>query len=972
MKNDALFRSFCQGIREDLEEGFVMNEETREAPEGIRSPHSTEIPGAEHINVTKCSGCGADIDTSTVASFSKVVCPACGAQTDVPAKFDHFTLLKRLGAGGMGTVFLANDDSLGRRVAVKMMQDTLGTDPKALAVFRNEAQNAAKLNHPHVAQIYSFGEWHGVPYLEMEFVPGKSLESMISSGIKLDCAFVMRVGLEVAEGLRAAEGTGLFHGDIKPDNILFNDQMSSKLIDFGIASMASQGRSNELWGTPYYIAPEKVQKKKNSARSDIYSLGATLYHAIAGEPPYEGEDAVAVIKARFAGPPVPLDQIRPDIEPEAARIIGRMMYNDLFMRYPNYGSLINDIKNYLGPISAIRKQGPLPREFARKTSMPTGFVTGAMEGVVPVEEDSRPKGKQGKKFVVQKGAVESQAAYSAAYGQQNPSAMMNVATTQSGMQPGVKEKPSGNPAKVALVAGLVFFVVLIVGAIGIGIFLLTKNIKADKIAKDNFAKLQREEESYTSLDGEMAACLQRMVAQDTAMQEVMADLGKVYKEATGTDIIIPDLEPPPPPKPEPVSEPAPADTTNVVEQATSVVVDAASVEGDAAVPVEGSEPAVAEEGAVAEVAQEEETPVEEAPVEETPVEETPAGPADPLIAAAEEYVYPGARSIRAALRRCEAIVAEPLAVFAEVKAGASPEAISAELKARAEAREARLSKIDEMNSLISAADNTLKGMKRGIVQVSLAGEKLIAERKRQQLEMEKAAALEKEEREKRVAEARAKAISDGEIERVRTVFGKKKEMVDSFEYDRIIAEMNRMQNELTTEEGRAELKWTLERLARIKSLHEFIFDDLRRNGQLRRGYRNFDIMGVSSDGKNLMLPMNRKIPVESLTVGDWMNLVGLLLERRPAGRQIGVVEHGEQLFNAAVFSYVHGAGDPRAMTKANYLANEALKKKSSLRVDMSDLLPVFEEIKEGNAAPPGGTDATPIAGGEADGQLPGW
>lgn len=948
-----------------------MNEETREAPEGIRSPHSTEIPGAEHINVTKCSGCGADIDTSAVASFSKVVCPACGAQTDVPAKFDHFTLLKRLGAGGMGTVFLANDDSLGRRVAVKMMQDTLGTDPKALAVFRNEAQNAAKLNHPHVAQIYSFGEWRGVPYLEMEFVPGKSLESMISSGIKLDCAFVMRVGLEVAEGLRAAEGTGLFHGDIKPDNILFNDQMSSKLIDFGIASMASQGRSSELWGTPYYIAPEKVQKKKNSARSDIYSLGATLYHAIAGEPPYEGEDAVAVIKARFAGPPAPLDQIRPDIEPEAARIIGRMMYNDLFMRYPNYGSLINDIKNYLGPIPAIRKQGRLPREFARKTSMPTGFVTGAMEGVVPVEEDSRSQGKHGKKFVVQKGAVGSQAAYSAAYGQQNPSAMMNVATTQNGMRPGVKEKPPGNPAKAALVAGLALFVSVIVIALVVAVMFVVERAKADKKAKENFAELQSEEERYTALDNEMAACLQRMVAKDADMQKELENLGAVYKEATGTDIIIPDLEPPPPPKPEPVPEPAPAGTDNVVGQSTNVVVDAASVEGGAAVPVEGSEPAVAEEGDVAEVAQEEETPVEEAQAEEAPVEETPA---DPLIAAAEEYVYPGAKSIRAALRRCEAIVAEPLAVFAEVKAGASPEAISAGLKARADAREVRLGKIDEMNRLISAAGNTLNGMKRGVVQVSLLKENMIAERKRQQEEMEKAAVLEKEKTEKRVAEARAKAISDGEIERVRTVFGKKKEMIDSFEYDRVIAEMNRMQDELTTEEGLAELKWTIERLDRIKSLHGFILDDLRRNGQMRRGYRNFDIMDVSSDGKNLMLPMNRKIPVESLTVGDWMNLVGFLLERRPAGRQIGVVEHGEQLFNAAVFSYVHGAGDPRAMTKANYLANEALKKKSSLRIDMPDLLPVFEEIKEGSggAAPPGGTDATPIAGGGADGQLPGW
>lgn len=940
-----------------------MNEETMGASGGIRNPQSTEIPGAEHINITKCSGCSADIDTSTATSFSKVICPACGAQTDVPAKFDHFTLLKRLGAGGMGKVFLANDDSLGRKVAVKMMQETLGSDPKALSVFRNEAQNAAKLNHPHVAQIYSFGEWKDVPYLEMEFVPGKSLDSMISAGIKLDCAFVMRVGLEVAEGLRAAEATGLFHGDIKPDNILFNDQMSSKLIDFGIASMASQGRSNELWGTPYYIAPEKVQKKKNSARSDIYSLGATLYHAIAGVPPYEGEDAVAVIKARFAGPPVPLDQLRPDIEPEVARIIGRMMYNDLFMRYPNYGSLINDIKNYLGPIPQIRKQGPQPRDFGRKTSLPTGYVTGTMEGVVQTEDDSRSSGKSGKKFVIQKGAIESQAAYSAAYGQQNPSAVMKVSYTQSDLQSADKRKTSGNPAKVALVAGLVFFVLLIVGAISIGILLFVKSAKADKMARENFAKLQREEKSYTALDADMAACLQRMVAQDVAMQEVLVELGSVYKQATGTDLVLPNLEPPPPPDPEPILEPALVEATNVVEQATNLIADAAPAEDYVATTAEEADTAAA-----VEVAQ-----IEESVVEKAPVEETQARPADPLIVAAEEYVYPGAKSIRAALRRCEAIMAEPVAVFAEVKVGAAPDAVAAGLKARAEAREVRLSKIDEMNRLISAAVNTLKGMKRGIGQVSIAGEKLIAQRKLQQEELERTAALEKLESEKRIAEAKAKAISDGEIERVREVFGKKKEFIDSFEYDRVISDMNRMKDELTTDESRVELKWTVERMTRIKSLHEFILDDLRGNGGVRRGYRNFDITGVSNDGKEILLPMNRRIPVEALTVGDWMVLVGLLLERRPQSRQIGVVEHGDQLFNAAVFSYVHGAGDQRAMTRANYLANEALKKKSSLRIDVLDLLPVFEEIKEVNegAAVPVGNDATTGESAEAVGQFPG-
>ena len=290
-----------------------------------------------------CAFCGAEIDIEGLPRFSPVACTACAKENTVSAKLGHFVLLKSLGAGGMGTVFLAEDENLGRKVAIKVMQKQLGQDPALFETFRNEAQSAARLNHPHVAQIYSFGREKGLPYLAMELVNGNKLDEMIESGTALDPAFVLRVGLEIAEGLKAAEEVGLFHGDIKPDNILFDENMQAKLVDFGIASMASQGATNELWGTPYYIAPEKVQKKKNSARSDIYSLGATLYHAIAGQPPYEGADAVAVIKARFAGPPPALESIRPDIEPEVTRIIGRMMYNDLFMRYPNYGSLINDI-----------------------------------------------------------------------------------------------------------------------------------------------------------------------------------------------------------------------------------------------------------------------------------------------------------------------------------------------------------------------------------------------------------------------------------------------------------------------------------------------------------------------------------------------------------------------------------------------------------------------------------------------------
>ncbi|MCL1910001.1 MAG: serine/threonine protein kinase, partial [Kiritimatiellaeota bacterium] len=276
---------------------------------------------------TVCAQCKAALDTGDLPPFCEIKCPACGADCVVPAQFGKYLLRRRLGSGGMGSVYLAQDTALGRDIAVKMLQRSLADDPAALDSLRTEAQNAAKLNHPNVAQIYAFGEENGTPFVEMEYVPGQSLNHFVSQGVKLDPAFVMRVGYEIAEGLKAAETAGLFHGDIKPENILFDSEMKAKLVDFGIASMKSQGGSDELWGTPYYIAPEKVQKKKNSARSDIYSLGATLYHAIAGEPPYEGEDAAAVIRARFKGPPRPLDELRPEIEPEVSRIIGRMMYN---------------------------------------------------------------------------------------------------------------------------------------------------------------------------------------------------------------------------------------------------------------------------------------------------------------------------------------------------------------------------------------------------------------------------------------------------------------------------------------------------------------------------------------------------------------------------------------------------------------------------------------------------------------------
>ncbi len=277
-----------------------------------------------------------------------------------PSDFGHFVLEKELGHGGMGGVYLARDKMLDRRVGIKVMLKSLGADPKFVERFQREAQAAARLNHPNIAQIYSFGQEQGMPYIAMELVPGGSLDKeMEANPGTLDVVYVMRVGQQVADALALAAESGLVHGDVKPENVLFDSDGNAKLVDFGLAAM--QGDSDEIWGTPYYISPEKVRRQKIDYRADIYSLGGTLYHVLTGVPPFDGPDPTAVVKARFEGPPKKPSEIRPDIPPEVDAIIMRMLELEPSMRYPTYQSLLGDFKRYLakaGPVKTTKTTGP--------------------------------------------------------------------------------------------------------------------------------------------------------------------------------------------------------------------------------------------------------------------------------------------------------------------------------------------------------------------------------------------------------------------------------------------------------------------------------------------------------------------------------------------------------------------------------------------------------------------------------------
>jgi hypothetical protein len=266
-----------------------------------------------------------------------------------------FLLVARMGAGGMGSVYRALDTALNRFVAIKVMKASLGEDPALVASFIREAQAAAALNHRNIVQIYSCGTEQGQPYIVMELVSGGRLSNLFTAEKPMDEAALLKLAIDVADGLDAANAAGLVHGDIKPENVLIDEKGTAKIVDFGLAQFVNaQKDRGEIWGTPYYISPERARGNKADHRSDIYSLGATLFHALSGQPPFDGKTATDVVLARLKHPPPDLAALRPGLTPETVQAVKRMMAADPFLRYPNATSLRSDLQAALRAAKAPR------------------------------------------------------------------------------------------------------------------------------------------------------------------------------------------------------------------------------------------------------------------------------------------------------------------------------------------------------------------------------------------------------------------------------------------------------------------------------------------------------------------------------------------------------------------------------------------------------------------------------------------
>jgi serine/threonine protein kinase len=245
----------------------------------------------------------------------------------------------------MGTVYKARDTHLERYVALKLLHRDLRSEPDHSAHLQEEARIAASVNHPNVVQIFSLGTDHGQFYVVMELIDHGSLDDFMEAQGRVPEHQVLDIGIQIARGLRAAYRKALIHRDVKPANILFVDEQAAKIGDFGIAAFATQDPQNDgvIWGTPAYVAPERLYNQPEDIRSDMYSLGATLFHAVAGKPPIDSSTNSATELRELKQHPSELRVIAPDVSASTARILQRMIAPDPAQRFPFYDDLLEEL-----------------------------------------------------------------------------------------------------------------------------------------------------------------------------------------------------------------------------------------------------------------------------------------------------------------------------------------------------------------------------------------------------------------------------------------------------------------------------------------------------------------------------------------------------------------------------------------------------------------------------------------------------
>lgn len=275
---------------------------------------------------------------------------------------DEFQVMRRLGVGGGGQVYLAVQQSLDRKVALKILHVERAPNHKAAQRFEVEAKAVARATHANIVQVYAFGEWHGHRYVALEYVEGLNLQEFLEKKGPPELLLTLSIMRQVTAALQRASELGITHRDIKPENILLTRKNEVKVTDFGLARDQTQQtkltQTGMAMGTPLYMSPEQVEGKEVDPRSDIYSFGVTCYFLLTGAPPFEGSNAFEVAWRHVQEPPPSLDDARPDIPPELCTIIHRMMEKAPEDRYQTARELQQALENLQNKIGGITNDAP--------------------------------------------------------------------------------------------------------------------------------------------------------------------------------------------------------------------------------------------------------------------------------------------------------------------------------------------------------------------------------------------------------------------------------------------------------------------------------------------------------------------------------------------------------------------------------------------------------------------------------------